>query len=216
MERFPEIFSETVFSICSKFTPYKQAYNNKRKSPFKKLCYSINKKRRKLKSRIKALKNFQPNSDRISLYYTQLINLEKEAQQKILMFKKKEEEEVLEAMRKNQQFFYSYAKKKSSSKSKIGPLSVTTGASKEYTDDPKTMADSLQKQFTSVFSTPKSVTDDQEPENVPYLENITFSVPEIIKAINEIKANSSAGDDGFSASLLKEFKDELAYPLSLL
>ena len=58
-------------------------------------------------------------------------------------------------MRSNPKAFYSYAKKRNISKSKIGPLRDYENGD-VYCDDPKGMADILQKQLISVFSDPSN------------------------------------------------------------
>ena len=131
---------------------------------------------------------------------------------------KTEEDKALKALKENPKFFYSFAKRKGTTKSRIGPLCVTV----IFVDDPQGMADTLQKQFISVFSNPDNVPqpedllDEEKRQNESYLNDISFDVNDIIKAINEIISHSSPGDDGFPASLLKECKEHLAYPILLM
>ena len=74
-------------------------------------------------------------------------------------------------------------------------------------------------QFLSVFSDPDNP-DIEEPHlNIQTdccINDISFTIEDLIKAIDEIKVNSASGDDGFPAILLKTCKQELAYPLLLL
>ena len=81
------------------------------------------------------------------------------------------------------------------------------------------MADILQKQFISVFSDPNNP-DIKEPDferlSDCTLDDVIFSINDLLKAIDEIKFNSASGDDGFPAILLKSCKGVLAYPLLLL
>ena len=50
----------------------------------------------------------------------------------------------------------------------------------------------------------------------PSLSTFIFTVRDIMKAINEIKSSSSAGEDGITALLLKNCKDTLSYPIYLI
>ena len=77
------------------------------------------------------------------------------------------------------------------------------------------MANILQKQFTSVFSDVRN-TEKEDPtfESASCsLEEIIFDVQSIIKAIDELSENCSAGDDGFPSILLKSCKLSLSLPI---
>ena len=152
-QAFPEIFYDTVQSICAKHTPLKKSYK-KQKSKYHQACYSINRKRQKVKTRIKALQRLNPTSNRINTLQLQLIQLEKEAKEKILHCRQLEEKKAIDAIKSNPNYFYSYAKQKNSSKSRIGPLRCNQSSS--FVDDPQAMADILQNQFISFFSDPQN------------------------------------------------------------
>ena len=212
------MFHHTVLSICSKHTPLKNNHK-KQKSIYHKACYSINRRRRKVKNRIKALQRLNPSSNRIKVLQAQLISLEKEAQEKILNCQQLEEKKAIEAIKSNPNYFYSYAKKKSYSKSRIGPLRCVQSNSDIFVDDPKDMADILQKQFISVFSNPQNVQMNKisnESVTDSIIDNIYFSEEDLSKAIDEINENSGSGGKGFPALLLKSCKSNLTYPLFLL
>ena len=215
-ESFPELFHATVLSICSKYTPLKKYHNKKQKSRYQKACYAINRKRRKVKTRIKALQHLSPTSNRIEVLKTELIKLEKQAQDKILHCKQFEEKKAIDAIKSNPNYFYSYAKHKNTVKSRIGPLHC---AQSKYVNNPKDMADILQNQFTSVFSNPQNVQVNEmsnEPIAECTLDNINCTQEDFSKAIDEVKENSSSGKEGFPAIVLKSCKRNLTYPLLLL
>ena len=168
---------------------------------------------------MKAIQNLNPNSNRISLLQNQLIQLEKEAKEKILQCKQMEEKRAIYAIKSNPNYFYSYAKHNRSAKSRIGPLRDQQLGTEVYVDDPKMMADILQNQFISVFSDPKHTQIGIEP-NETFTENtiddINFTKEDLSRAIDEIKENSAAADEGFPALVLKKCKTNLTYPLLLL
>ena len=217
-EEFPEMFYDTVLQICTKYAPPKSKPKTRKQSKHFKTCYSINRKRRKIMSKLKALISTQPNSDRIQLYRSQLLNLEKEAQEKISRSQEEEEAKTINALKETPQLFYSYAKKKRVSKSRIGPLRKEENGASVFTDDPKDMADLLQKQFISVFSDPLSekVCIPPNVQSDVTLNEITFDEEEMTKAIDEVKEDSSSGKCGFPPILLKNCKGTLAHPLVLL
>ena len=109
--------------------------------------------------------------------------------------------------------------KKKVSNTRIGPLRDPEVSDNIFFDDPKCMADILQKQFISVFSNPDSpniVEAEIEAQHSNTLDDIILSQNDFSKSIDEIKADSSAADDGFPAILLKKCKANLTYPLLIL
>ena len=117
---FPEVFYETVLSICRKYTPLKQL-PKKQKSKYHRVCHAINRKRRKIKTRLRALQQLQPSSRRIPSLQAKLISLEKEAQQKIMECKQNEEKKALHAMRTNPKFSTRMQRNEMSLKAELGP-----------------------------------------------------------------------------------------------
>ena len=111
-ETFPEVFHDTILSICAKYTPLKQTHQKPKRSKYAKVCYAINRKRRKIKNRIKALQHLNPTSNMIKALQRKLLNLEKEAQDKILHCKQMEERKAITAIKANPQYFFSYSKQK--------------------------------------------------------------------------------------------------------
>jgi hypothetical protein len=92
----------------------------------------------------------------------------------------------------------------------------------EIITDPKSMADLLQDQFSSVFSDP-------ECPNIetPQFESADITKPltdedfvitdeAIISAIKEISSDSACGPDGVPVCLLKQCPQELCEPINLI
>ena len=80
------------------------------------------------------------------------------------------------------------------------------------------MADLLQKQFCSVFSNPQS-SDKKDPDfpaSPTSFDDFDFTIEDILKAIDLMKYRAASGEDEIPASLFKECKDVIAYPLFLL
>jgi hypothetical protein len=81
------------------------------------------------------------------------------------------------------------------------------------------MADMLQEQYSSVFSTPSPQSDPVETtehENTPVIEDITFSQEDIISAIKEIGTHSSSAESDIPAVVLKQCAEVLSYPILLI
>ena len=169
------------------------------------------------------MKKFQPQSRSIQVLLKKLKALDVKSKDTIIKDKILKERKAVAAMKTNPRLFYSYAKRFSKRKSKIGPLKQIKENSMSLINNPKRMADVLQDQFKSVFSDPDCINIDEydceeAADNLgnPSLSTFIFTVRDIMKAINEIKSSSSAGEDGITALLLKNCKDTLAYPIYLI
>ena len=121
-----------------------------------------------------------------------------------------EENEAIKKITSNTKYFYSYARKKQKTKERIGPF--IDKSTSEIISDEKQIADRLQAQYCSVFTTSdplyaipdiKSFFIAPENNDHPNLSDIHFTKSDIISAIKELKSNSAPGLDGFSALLLK-------------
>ena len=95
--------------------------------------------------------------------------------QRILNFNDRAEQKAIDKIKDNPNYFYSYVKKKSKKRCKIGPLKNSAG---DIISKPSEMADLLQKQFCSVFSSSDNpLKKDPEYEAAPCslsLANILF------------------------------------------
>jgi len=126
---------------------------------------------------------------------------------------------AVSAIKTNPKYFYSYAKNKATIRAKIGPL-VQDGNS---VSEPRDIAETLNKQYQSAFSTPST---SHRVENVSnfftvdsheqQFHELNFSPENILEAIKTIPSNSAAGPDNFPAILLKTCAEELSVPLHLL
>ena len=123
-----------------------------------------------------------------------------------------EEQQAVDSIRNNPKFFFSYAKRHSKTKSKVGPLRKKNN---KLIYDKQNIANILQDQYTSVFSTPKE-TDISYPNACQNeIKDIIFVEKDIIEAISTLTPNAAPGPDGFPAVLLKNCKEELAKPISI-
>ena len=129
-----------------------------------------------------------------------------------------QELKAVQKIKSNPKFFYSYAKSFSQTKS---PISMLVDDEKVVTDKTE-IANTLQNQFTSVYSDPNSPhikLPSFPPTNVNNpLSDQDFIIEDddILKAINEIISNSACGPDGVPAILLKQCKLEFCKPIRLI
>ena len=116
----------------------------------------------------------------------------------------------------NPKFFFSYAKRFSKQKSNVGPLYNNDS----LTNNPSEMANILQKQYESVFSEPnrydKILPNADISCSNPNIADIEFSKEDIQSAIDEIDRNAATTENYIPASVLKECKNTLSYPIYLI
>ena len=109
-----------------------------------------------------------------------------------------EEQQAVDSIKNNPKFFFSYAKRHSKTKSKVGPL---RNKNNKLIYDKQSIANILQDQYTSVFSTPKE-TDISYPNACQnQINDIIFEEKDIIEAISTLTPNAAPGPDGFPAVL---------------
>ena len=118
----------------------------------------------------------------------------------------------------NPRFFYNYAKRFAKTKSSVSPIRDNSGTLKT---DPIDKAELLQAQYVKVFSDPNSANVDAclaglNPVPDRNLDNITFTVDDIVEAIKELDPYSSTPDRDIPAKVLTKCKDSLAVPIFLL
>ena len=84
------------------------------------------------------------------------------------------------------------------------------------------MANILQKKFDSVFSNPSDTNIEAASFEFPSIETpftddmLSFTIEDIITAIDEVKPNAAAGPDEIPISLLSKYKYLLAKLIHLI
>ena len=141
--------------------------------------------------------------------------LRRETKKLIKQSKKNLELYVAGISKSNPKEFYSYIRKKKVLPSNIGPLTLQNG---KYVSNEVEMAEELNKYFASVFTVEDThgVQEIITQTNIASLSNCTFSSNAVIKALDKINANKTAGPDSIAPRVLKEAKFQLCEPLSLL
>ena len=110
--------------------------------------------------------------------------------------------------------FNKYIKSKLSNHTGIGPLIDENG---QVTGDSKKMADILNNQFSSVFTSDTGAYQDIPNMNVEdELMRITVTDEEVRNKIDSLKFGKAPGPDGISTSILKNLKEQLIEPLRIL
>ena len=206
---------KSIKEIVVKHTPKRRKNTGKSKNSFFKERRALWRKRRRLMTKLHHCQNSDYKDSLNTLLEKIQCDIRKSFENELV----NSENEAIEKILENPKFFFSYSKQKLQKHSKIGPLKKEN----KIISEPKEIAECLQEQFCSVFSSPK---EDERIENIdeffccdesaPGINDVQFTEEDIEKVISEIKSNSACGDDGFSALLLKNCKKELSVPLYIL
>ena len=215
-ENFPELFTQTVLTVCKICCPRKIPPKSKPKS----LVRVPSRKKRKLQTELHAAENdaLCPEA-RLKSLRNKLALTHIEIRDAINKTLEHREAKAAEKVKTNPKYFYSYAKKFSKKKSNISMLFDEHHVTRTH---PKEIADLLQKQFLSVFSNPSktniNVANFSTPDIIhPFTEDkLEFSLSDVIDAIDEIKPGASSGPDEIPVSLLKNCKEAMAKPIHLI
>ena len=213
VEQMYKTFENHVVTICSKHTPVRTRAVHKNKIPNERLALIRQKKR--LSSKINIRKYVRQNFplSQIQKLEEKKAKVEEQILNSIKIQKEKKEIEAITNIRSNPKMFFSYVKKFRKTESKIGPLADEDGT---IYSDAKKKAELLQKQYTKVFSDPQKASTDhikQNERDYSALEDIEFTVEDVKKAIDSIPKSAAPGPDKLPATLLKECKEQLAYPI---
>ncbi|KAL5269743.1 hypothetical protein ACHWQZ_G003270 [Mnemiopsis leidyi] len=177
----------------------------------------LRRKKRKLKARLRALQAHDPESSKIQELTDSVSLLNIDIRDAINLEFNRRELKAVATVKKNPRFFFSYAKKHSKLRSNVGPLKDEGG---NLQTDPKTMADILQQQYSSVFTDPANPRIRDTTSNLPQptcrIEDIEFSTEDIMKAIDEIDTYSSTSHECIPACILKACKEPLSSPIHML
>ena len=135
--------------------------------------------------------------------------------QKTVKNAKKKFEQKLSRKNRNDKSFYSYVSSRTKSKSNVGPIKKSDGS---VTNDDKEVCDLLNSYFSSVFS---AEGDGPVPtlSRLPCNETLTdvnFSEEAIEAKINKLKPGCAPGPDRITEKILKEVKEYITLPLSII
>ena len=213
-EEFPELFTESLFSVCAACVPPKKVGNGKHR-----LVNVLRRKKKRLKTRLNALIANNGSAEHILALKNKVAMICYEIKECVVNNFNQKEQAAIGKINSNPKFIYSYAKSFSKIKAGINMLYNANGIIRT---DPKNVADILQNQFSSVFSDPDSPYIKDPQFYPPYTEklfieyNMEVSDEDILEAIKEIKTDSACGPDSIPAILLKECAGSLCEPLKII
>ena len=213
---FAEKIHTKVLEICTKHSPKKQ---DPQSSLYKtsKNRRILNRRKRKLRARLKCLESCYPNSHQIPKIKDDISVLAVQIRDAIEQDIYTKERRATECLKTNPRYFFSYAKQFSKLKSNIGPLKDTTGT---IHSNPVKMANLLQDQYSSVFSNPNNPllkdTTSSLPQPTSTFHTFDFDENDVIEAIDEVDSCSATAENDIPAKVIKSCKTSLAKAFTLL
>ena len=200
---FVELFRLPVLQVCCICSPKKLSDQKSAapKSEHSRKRYVLNRKRRKLNSQLKAIKDRNPLSPKIKKIEEEINLIHCNIKEPHCAGQKHQEMLAVAKVLVNPKLFFSYAKKNSRVKCNVGPLS----------NNPSEMAELLQEQYVSVFSNPAA--EKQLPHHDgcnagPKIGDITFSQADIEEAIDDMNRDASSTNHDIPALILKKCKNK--------
>ena len=215
LSSFSELVNLIVLQLSLAIAPEKKTPVPHKAGGSRRTLYN---RRRKLKTRLACLKEYNPVSPKIVKLDSELNLLEIQIRDAICNELESREKKAVATIKDNPSYFFSYAKRFSKLKSNVGPLKDANGNLKHQ---PQDMANILQEQYSSVFSDPKSPEIDHTAKHTK--ANLDTSISDIvitrklmIEAMNELDSHSSAPDGDIPAKILKSCRQSLSQPLVML
>ena len=214
---FPELFRQTILQVCEIHCDTKTKLGSKPRSKYVRERRILNRKRRKITNRLLTARYKPENPQQIEKIEKQLTDVVNKIKSSIKNQKESDEKRAVNTVTSKPSYFFSYAKRFNKQTTTTGPLLDADGNLQQH---PKKMADMLQDQYTSVFSTPDDQTDSplpQQPEkDSPILDDFTFTQDDVISALKEIGEHSASSEDDIPAIILKHCAEAISYPILLI
>ena len=141
------------------------------------------------------------------------VALEKMVKRKIRNSKNGVERRIAKEAKVNPRAFYSYVNSSKSARVKIGPLIDEDGG---VVIDPQDQAEIFNSYYATVFT--RTVVDIQSVDHptTNLIEDVEIDVERVMNTIDGLKAKSASGPDDIGNLVLKELKEQLSSPLSVL
>ena len=123
------------------------------------------------------------------------------------------EESLMLRSKDDPKLLHSYIRNKKVGSPAVGPIRLNSGS---LTDSPEEMVEVFAYSFSSVFTKncPSNPSPHQQYEGI--IDNITFPVKHVHKALECLDGNSAMGPDNINPLMLKSCASQLAYPLHLI
>jgi len=147
--------------------------------------------------------------------YQEFAKSRNQAKWEVRKAKREFEKKVALQAKTNPKAFYAYANSKLKTRAGVSDLLKPDGTTTETNQE---KAEVLNDFFTSVFTQEDTsrIPDFEQREGVGILDNLQVTEKMVADQFNKLKTSKSAGPDGLHARLLREAKDELVKPFTVL
>ena len=193
MDGFSKVFKEIIYSTVEKHSSVNTARYNSSGGLYKKRRKIIARKLRKLKKRSVKWKSEGCELNKIKKLDEQIICLQDAQKQSYFDERKQKEVKTISKIKIDSRYFFKYAN--SFRRTLLSP-SIIIDTSNMLITDPKEIANSLQNQFKSVFSTPNPSLNPcghiPSPTINKPLQDLHITTQDIIKANDELKSFSAS------------------------
>ena len=215
IDDFPNLFRGVVYSVLTK---HSELFNlnpkKKRLNKYQRDRKIMDRKIRRYRKKIPSCSN-KTKLDSINRKITVLIE-----NKKMSLFNERftKEKQATNAIKTDVKYFFKYANRH---KKVSASPSILVDADNNTITDKHVIANLLQDQFRSVFSSPRSCKEYQKyfPNNLlihnPLPPDLQITNEDIITAINEMKSSSASPKHDVPARVFKECKNTLCTPLRL-
>jgi len=181
----------------------------KTKNDPKWMCREIENKKKNKKKAWSVWKSTKSEKDKKA--YKQI---EKETKKMIRNKKNSVERSIAKYAKSNPKLFYSYINSTKRTRSKIGPLKNDESV---IITEPGVQAQMFNDYFSSVFTrSNKELPVKSKIPEIPEINDLKISEERVKKVIDEAREYAAPGPDGIHPKVIKELKNELAKPLSIL
>ena len=202
------VFTETLLQIQEQYIPSKQIKEGKRKKAYSLLPHEVS----AIKKKHRAWQRYYETKE-ISKYKEYVKNRNK-VKKITRQAKKRLEDQICEEVKTNPKAFWSYVNSGSKCHDTIPELDM--GNNIATTDNEK--ANMLAEYFCSVYTREP---EDDVPEGNIHTDSeplcaIQITEREVMKILEHLKPNKSAGPDNLHPKILKECAKEIAVPLTVI
>ena len=145
------------------------------------------------------------------------IEAAREAKMETRRAKKRFEKKLAEKIKSDSKSFFAYARSRNNTKVSIGPIVNESGT---LETDPQTVAEELNKYFSSVFTKEdvQHIPDLADPSmtSTSSLSDIVINEELVRKKLQKLRSDKATGANDISPKLLVEIKDEVCIPLTVI
>ena len=214
VEQLWGVFLEAVNDGVSRFVPMVGQFSGCGQKWKRPLAHEI---RNEIKSKHRAWNTYMKSKipDDLKIYK----RIRNRVKSLIKQRDKKENCDIAISCKANPKKFWNYINSKTKNANTIPDLEYTDNSGQMvYCESSIDKADALNKFFSSVFNqnTDYEITEDLQIEVLNSMEPLSINQDDVLKRLQKLNVNKSAGNDKLHPRILKELAHKISYPLSVI